>query len=457
MAASGGEWLAKFLYEQGLRGDDLKRMWAIGMRESGGRPNIDNAGTNRDGSIDYGLFQINGSAHGARIKEKFGWSMDDLRDPVKNFTVMRWMSNDGKDLSAWGVANPDGSVTGWAANIGDAQRAKFTNAMNAQMSRFDGVAKKAGLGDVGGASMTVTADGTPKPDPLSKKELAGEYGFAWRVIKNTPDLWNLFQTAFNDKTGQWDPKKFALAVKETDWYKNNAEFTRDAWIAEQQGGADWKAQLEEAGLYVKAAADSYGVTLSPDQQAQLAHRYIFEGWGLQARKPLMQQEIGALVGKDGAALGGNAVSVAEGLKKIALNNGLSYDDAYYTDATRQIAMGLKTDKEIEAAIREEAASKWPTYADQIRAGSDARTLASSYINTYAKVMEKDPNSISLDDPTLRSAMTGVDDKGNFRPLGLWEFEQTLRKRDDWMDTKNGQDTTVSAGVGVLRRMGFLGN
>jgi hypothetical protein len=71
-------------------------------------------------------------------------------------------------------------------------------------------------------------------------------------------------------------------------------------------------------------------------------------------------------------------------------------------------------------------------------------------------MELDPYSVSLDDPALRGAMTGVDDKGNFRPMGLWEFEQSLRKDPKWKDTKQAQDDTVQIGMGILQRMGFVG-
>jgi hypothetical protein len=469
--AGGGEWLAKFLYEQGLRGDDLKRMWAIGMRESGGNPTVDNAGMNRDGSTDYGLFQINGSAHGAWIKEKFGWSMEDMRDPVKNFTVMRWMSKNGKDLSAWGVANPDGTVTGWAANIGAEQRAKFTAMMNSQMSNFDATARKAGIKYVPGESstqaptaegggtsggMNVDANGNPVNDKLNKRELSQEYGYAWRVIKDNPDLLNLFMQAFNDKTGQWTTKKFGLAIKETNWYKKNAEFARDAYVAEKTGGADWQADLQEAAQYVKAEAASLGLKLTPEQEAQYARKYIYQGWGDPARKSLMREELGGLIGTPGFEAADGTTETIANLKKIALQNGLVYDESYYVDATKQEAMGLKTAADLEMAMRQDAASKWPTYAEQIMAGANARSLASAYINTYATVMEKDPNGISLDDPTLRAAMTGVDEKGQFKQLGLWEFEQQLRSKDSWMDTKNGQDATASVGVGVLRRMGFLG-
>lgn len=461
MANSGGAWLAKFLFDQGLRGDDLKRMWAIGMRESGGRPNIDNAGTNRDGSIDYGLFQINGSAHGARIKEKFGWSMDDLRDPVKNFTVMRWMSNNGKDLSAWGVANPDGSVTGWAKNIGDAQRAKFTAAMESQMRQFDSVAKKAGI-DPGAAAgkpgaVTLDSNGVPVADKLNAKDLAAEYDWSYKVIKSNPELWALFKQALNDKTGQWNAKKFQAELRNTDWYKNNAQYARDAWVAEKLGGADWTQQLQDAQSRVQDAMVQMGANLTPDQMKEFSRRYIYEGWGDPARTALMEQALADYINPDAGGLyAGGAGALQEQLTRTAQQNGLPIDNSYIQSAVRSVQGGLTDANYWDQKMRQQAASMWPAWSDQIMAGVDARDLASGYINTMAQTLEIDPYSIDLSDGRLRAAVTRVGQDGKADPMGLWEFQQSLQQSPEWMGTKQAQDKTVDIGVGILQRMGFLG-
>jgi CHAP domain len=294
------------------------------------------------------------------------------------------------------------------------------------------------------------------PDKLNKRELAAEYGYAWRVIKANPELRALFMEAFNNEDGQWTEKKFGLAVKETDWYKNNAEYARNAFIAEKTGGADWQAQLEEANLKVADAALALGVTLTDAEKEDFARRYIYEGWNLLARGDLLQKELGARVGKDGAALAGSSANIADTLKQIAEANGVKYNDEYYADAARRVAIGVATAEDVQRQVREDAASAWPTYADRIMAGANVRDLASAYINTYAKAMEKDPYSIDLNDPKLRAAMTGVDEKGNFKPMGLWEFEQSLRKDPKWMDTKQAQDEVTNIGVGILKRMGFVG-
>ena len=58
------------------------------MAESSGRPNATNV--NRNGSKDWGLFQIN-DIHAKDIKRVFGYEMKELLDPQKNLEVASWL------------------------------------------------------------------------------------------------------------------------------------------------------------------------------------------------------------------------------------------------------------------------------------------------------------------------------------------------------------------------------
>ena len=155
-AGKGGAWLAQYLYSKGLRGANLKSMWAIGMRESRGNPLSTNS-HNQDGSKDYGLFQINDKAHSGYLA-KHGQTMQDMLDPSQNVDMMMHMTQGGNNLSAWGVANSDGSVTGWAKSLGAKTRAKFQAGMDKQAAQFDKYAAKAGVPGASAGMRNVEAD-----------------------------------------------------------------------------------------------------------------------------------------------------------------------------------------------------------------------------------------------------------------------------------------------------------
>lgn len=297
----------------------------------------------------------------------------------------------------------------------------------------------------------------PPPDPLSMRELADQYGFAYRVIKSVPELKKLFKEAFNDKTGQWTTEKFAMEVKNTKWYRKNADYARKAWVAQKTGGADWRAQEQEARLAVQQRATAMGASLTSEEMDDLAERYIFDGWSEPERAALMDQALSEQIElrKDSDLLMGAAGDLQQRLMQIANDNGLKYDMNFFQSAARSVAAGLSTDQDWEREMRAKAASMWPPYKDQILAGVDARSLASGYINKLSEVMELDPYTLDLNDPRIRMAMTGVDAQGNPKPMGLWEFEQSLRAAPEWMDTKQGQDQVSSVGAEVLRKMGFM--
>jgi hypothetical protein len=102
-----GEELRDILYSVGFRGERLKQAWAIVMKESTGKPRAhnDNPAT---GDNSYGLFQINmiGSLGPSR-RDKFSLdSNKDLFNPVRNAEIAFFMSDGGKNWSAWnGMTN----------------------------------------------------------------------------------------------------------------------------------------------------------------------------------------------------------------------------------------------------------------------------------------------------------------------------------------------------------------
>lgn len=94
--------LVAVLRAVGFEGQNLKEAFGIAKKESNGRPLAYN-GNEATGDNSYGIFQINmiGSL-GPERREKFNLkSNKDLFDPVKNAEIAFYMSQGGKDWSAW--------------------------------------------------------------------------------------------------------------------------------------------------------------------------------------------------------------------------------------------------------------------------------------------------------------------------------------------------------------------
>ena len=451
----GGEWLLQFLYDNGLRGETLKRLWAIGMRESGGNPKVDNRGTNSNGSIDYGLYQINDKAHADAIRRKFGWSMEDMRDPDKNLKVMLWMSKQGQDLSAWGVSNPDGSVTGWAASIGDAQRKKFEQAMFSHMREFDGVAKKVGVdpGDgirmVEGGKDGKPLDSTGQPVAKNPKKIASRFGANYAFIQSDPQMakwFSNFAKRYIASAGKISYETFKAEFDQLPIVRNNSA----EWLA------DW--ELEHANPEVYAQAVARDVETLRDQAAAIGavvdDDTLMEIAKRSRRMSLNPSQVNNLlagnINADNAI--GQAEKDVEELKQWADRNGLQLTPDAINKYVQSIGAGDLSIDDVKQDLRKTYLSgTYLAWSDKINAGQDPFDLAQPYMGLGSNILEK---PVDLNDPTMKQIMQGIGPDGKPRITPMWEAEQMFRARPEWQTTDNAYATYSNVGMNILRTFGF---
>ena len=68
----------------------------------------------------------------------------------------------------------------------------------------------------------------------------------------------------------------------------------------------------------------------------------------------------------------------------------------------------------------------------------------------AALLELTPDSISLDDPLLRSAYS------QDKEMSLYDFQRAIRKDPRWQYTDNAREEVSNAALSVLRDFGFQG-
>jgi len=84
-------------------------------------------------------------------------------------------------------------------------------------------------------------------------------------------------------------------------------------------------------------------------------------------------------------------------------------------------------------------------------GNDLETIYAPYKNTMASVLEiQDTNTIKLDDPTLRMAITSTGE------LNLYDYKKALRKDNRWQYTQTANQEVSDTTQRVLRDFGFMG-
>ena len=141
------------------------------------------------------------------------------------------------------------------------------------------------------------------------------------------------------------------------------------------------------------------------------------------------------------------------LQKVAAANGLDLQKAFGTQLPTWFASinkgeSIETYKKI---IRSVAKIGMPqNIATLLDNGVDLDAVYSPYKNVMASVLEINPESITLNDPVLRSAITGE------KELPIYEFQRQLRKDSRWQYTNQAKEEVSDVALKVLRDFGFQG-
>ena len=143
-------------------------------------------------------------------------------------------------------------------------------------------------------------------------------------------------------------------------------------------------------------------------------------------------------------------SAVQQLKGIAADNGISLSDSQLTDWAKRLAGG-ESPEVIKGTIRNMAALGQPEGVKTLLGqGVDLATIYSPYKKVMADVLEINPETITLDNPVLRSAI---------RPEGemsMYDFQRTLKKDPRWQYTNNAKQEVSDAAFRVLKDFGFQG-
>jgi hypothetical protein len=210
--------------------------------------------------------------------------------------------------------------------------------------------------------------------------------------------------------------------------------------------------LASAKAYIEATASGLTGTMSPERLDAFVKRMYDSA---NDKDPnIINRELAALVSyKPGMQLGGSVGGDLTTLRATARANGFDLDTSFgssINDWLQRLAKGesIETFKNtIRGAAKLGLPDKVANLLDQ---GLDLKDIYDPYKKVMASVLEVAPDSISLSDATLRSAI------GPEKEMSLYDFQRTLRKDPRWQYTNNAREESSDAVLGVLRNFGFQG-
>lgn len=290
------------------------------------------------------------------------------------------------------------------------------------------------------------------PDKLDRSTLQALYGVTAAQLAVDDDLFQTFQLAFEQ---DWDKARFWSALEQTDWWRRNSKSMREYLLAAADpNNIDFKNLQEDSREYVLQTALDLGISLDDADIEDLSTQSLMFGWGDPAQKYELER---AILNKPAKGpYTGNIMGVSQSLKALAQANGVDYNEKWYEDAALSVASKKTRPDFWEQKVRQQAASMFPVFADQIEAGLNVYDIAQPYIKTMADEWGISPTAITLKDPTLLKGITNFNDKGNPYAMNLGDFRRMLRNDPRWMDTDRAQNDIGRVASQVLAMFG-IGN
>ena len=314
-----------------------------------------------------------------------------------------------------------------------------------------------------------------------------KYGNVDSIFLYDPELKQLLIDAVGDPTtaqDDMDADEFTRRLGASDWAIRNAstyakrdaerrQFTetldkynqqleladtqekKDAILAkigELKTTSSYARGLASAKAYIEATASGLTGTMSPERLDAFVKRMYDSA---NDKDPnIINRELAALISyKPGMQLGGAVGGDLTTLRATAKANGFNLDTSFgssINDWLQRLAKGesIETFKNtIRGAAKLGLPDKVANLLDQ---GLDLKDIYDPYKKVMASVLEVAPDSISLDDKTLRSAI------GPEKEMSIYDFQRTLRKDPRWQYTNNAREESSDAVLGVLRNFGFQG-
>jgi hypothetical protein len=241
------------------------------------------------------------------------------------------------------------------------------------------------------------------------------------------------------------------AILASNFYKNNNATAR----------ARKQAELAQPGVYTDGLEDYKLKTRKSLVKSGLkVDAKLFEGIAKTAYDSGMSDDqLKDFIVNSGlvTGYGGDVLGDTSSLKTYANSFGvIKYlDEKYWAQKSQDLFLGNTTTEDIEEEVRNLAASAFPGYTDQIKAGISVDSLASAYKGSMASVLERDSDSITYDDPRLRAALQYVGPDGKPAVKPLWQFEKELRMTPEWEKTNNARTSVDNLAYKVLNDMGLI--
>lgn len=323
-----------------------------------------------------------------------------------------------------------------------------------------------------------TLGNTPPVDTLDPKQLKKMYGLTGAIVNNDKSLQDAIKRITRDKIT--DPSLIDQIILDTTWFRGYTN-TR-LQVDKERRSKDpsiWEAQVGERARQVRAEFESAGAEIDEATARMYAENLIYgsariEGNTVFYNDAWMRRTIAGAIdysktknvnGITIRDLDGQAGAYAEQLTKLAADYGMDISRSgtgfndWLENSLRRLMESPDPEKymvDVDDELKQNAISMYPGMASQIERGFTLKQALDPYLKMIATELEFDPNMFDLNDNLLQRAVNGIDDKGNHKPMSLYDAKLAARKDERWQYTSTAKKEYTDMASTILKDFGFLG-
>lgn len=281
-------------------------------------------------------------------------------------------------------------------------------------------------------------------------DLAAQYGFAEAFFRSVPELWTLFSKAVSQ---QWTASRWQGEFMNSQWYRDHAASIRQWKDLETRDPAEAQSKIQKRVAQFSDRLTQLGATPSPALLNQLARESLMNDWS----EDQIDDILGSYVPYEEGKTGGTVASMQQQIEAMAFDYGVAVTGTQMQDWLRKLVTKEYTTDNINGMLSDSAKSKYAGLAPMLETGRTTRDIAGQHITEFARLMEVNPETVSLDDPVLAKALQGKVDPKTGLPQMQTVFEmQNAAKRDArWLNTGNARRDMVGVGQSILKDMGLV--
>lgn len=290
---------------------------------------------------------------------------------------------------------------------------------------------------------------TPKKDKINRDEIEQEYGLSFALFKSNDELYGLLKKAVGQS---WTAQKFQVELRQTDWFSKHSDIWRQNTALKFSDPKTYQERLNNSLTSVENLASAFGAELSNKATKRLAERALLFGYSEDQIRDVLANHVRP--GQNGH-YEGQLSAIETQLREVALRNGVRVPRPQMKNWMQQIVRGNASQEQYQTHIRDIAAKTFGAYADQIRGGMDLADVASPYIQSMSDILELNPASLDLYDKTIRRALSHKNEKGENVPMGISDFEDSLRADKRWQYTDGAHDQMTEYAIQLGKMFGVL--